>query len=311
MSNKIGIRAWIDFAFKKIFGKPGNEICLISLLNSILDLPHPIESVQFLNPFSMKEFQEDKLICVDVKATDTHGRIFVVEVQIAPTTSFTKRALYYASKTYSDQLISGQGYKDLKATYAVCILTQSIWIDERLHHHFRMTEKNTGEMLRDGIEIHTIELSKYNSGSESLSTASVLEQWCYWIKNSHEHSEEELQALLPGLAFLQATQELREINEVSEEKHMYDSREKGYLDWQSSLVDAREEGLEVGIEKGREEGREEGREKGREEGEVKLIRTLQAILKTSISEDSEFQGKTLAELQAITASLRDQILKRS
>jgi len=36
MSMKIGIRAWIDFAFRKIFGKPGNEICLISLLNAVL-----------------------------------------------------------------------------------------------------------------------------------------------------------------------------------------------------------------------------------------------------------------------------------
>ena len=39
---------------------------------------------------------------------------------------------------------------------------------------------------------------------------------------------------------------------------MYDSREKGYLDWQSSIVDAREE--------------------GREKGEIKMIRTLQEIL---------------------------------
>ena len=66
MSNQIGIRAWIDFAFKKIFGKPGNEICLISLLNSVLDLPKPVESVEFLNPFSLKEFEDAKLICVDV-----------------------------------------------------------------------------------------------------------------------------------------------------------------------------------------------------------------------------------------------------
>ncbi len=84
---------------------------------------------------------------------------------------------------------------------------------------------------------------------------------------------------------------------------MYDSREKGYLDWQSSIVDAREEGLEI--------GREEGLEKGREEGEIKLIRTLQVILNLPTSEDSDFEAKSLVELQAITAALRDQILKRS
>ena len=37
MSMKIGIRAWIDFAFRKIFGKPGNEICVISLLNGNIE----------------------------------------------------------------------------------------------------------------------------------------------------------------------------------------------------------------------------------------------------------------------------------
>lgn len=151
----------------------------------------------------------------------------------------------------------------------------------------------------DSIEIHTVELGKYKGTQESLRTASVLEQWCYWIIHSHEHSEDELRELLPGLEFLHATRELRKIQEITEEKQMYDSREKGHLDWQSSIVDAREE------------GREEGLEKGQEQGEIKLIRTLQEILNLPTSDDNEFEGKTLADLQAITASLRDQILKRS
>jgi flagellar biosynthesis/type III secretory pathway protein FliH len=170
-----------------------------------------------------------------------------------------------------------------------------------------MTEKESGAVLLDSIEIHTVELGKYKGTLESLRTASVLEQWCYWIIHSHEHSEEELRELLPGLEFLHATQELRKIQEITEEKQMYDSREKGYLDWQSSIADAREEGLEKGLEK----GREEGLEKGREEGEIKLIRTLQDILNISLSDEAAFQGKSLLELQAITASLREQIRKRT
>ncbi|MFN7873940.1 MAG: PD-(D/E)XK nuclease family transposase, partial [Pirellula sp.] len=185
------------------------------------------------------------------------------------------------------------------ATYAVCLLTGSIWTDDRLHHHFRMTEKESGAVLLDSIEIHTVELGKHKGTKESLRTASVLEQWCYWIIHSHEHSEDELRELLPGLEFLHATRELRKIQEITEEKQMYDSREKGHLDWQSSIIDAREE------------GREEGLEKGREEGEIKLIKTLREILNISPSDDSQFEGKSLMELQAITASLRDQILKRS
>ncbi|MCE3019115.1 MAG: PD-(D/E)XK nuclease family transposase [Pirellula sp.] len=57
-----------------------------------------------------KDFQDDKLICVDVKATDRAGRVFIVEVQIVVHPSFAKRAAYYACKGYSDQLQTGQGY---------------------------------------------------------------------------------------------------------------------------------------------------------------------------------------------------------
>jgi len=56
MSMKIGIRAWIDFAFRKIFGNPGNGICLISPLNAVLRFPHPVIFVEYLNPFGIKDF---------------------------------------------------------------------------------------------------------------------------------------------------------------------------------------------------------------------------------------------------------------
>ncbi len=302
-TNRIGIRAWIDFAFKKIFGKLGNEVCLISLLNAILDLPKPVESVEFLNPFSLKEFEEAKLICVDVKATDTDKRVFIVEVQMVVSASFAKRAVYYAAKAYFDQLASGQGYGKLKSTYAICILMRPIWPDARLHHHFRLVEKESGAILDDAIEIHTLELSKYNKPVGLLSEASVLQQWCYWIKYSHEHTEDELCALLPGLAFLHATQELKEIQDVTEERQMYDSREKAVRDLESGLLDARDEGLEKGLEKGREEGREEG--------EIKLIRTLQEIVGDPIVDESELKTRSLEQLRLLAADLRNRVLRRS
>lgn len=135
-----------------------------------------------------------------------------------------------------------------------------------------------------------------------MSQTNVLEQWCYWIKYSHEHTEEELQALLPGLPFWQATRELNAIRKLTEEKQMYDSREKAALDLESGLIDAKEEGIELGLVKGREEGREEG--------EVKLIRTLQEILGGPVSDEAEFESHTLEQLQAIAVELRSRILQR-
>jgi predicted transposase/invertase (TIGR01784 family) len=291
MSTKIGIRAWIDFAFRKIFGKPGNEICLISLLNAVLQLPDSIVSVEYLNPFSYKEFETDKLVCVDVKATDQIGRMFVIEVQIVIQPSFAKRAVYYACEAYTDQLCESQGYSDLKATYSICLLMRNLWDDQQLHHQFQLVERSSGMVLRDSIEIHTVELAKYNGNADEVRSASELEQWAYWIKNANRHSVEELQSLLPSLEFLRATGELNSIREITEEKQMYDAREKASLDIQSNLVDARQE------------GRVQGEAIGR-------IKTYQELLGDRVSTDEELSPMSMEELNTTIADLQAKLRER-
>lgn len=81
--------------------------------------PHPVVSVEYLNPFGYQDFETDKLVCVDVKATDDLGRVFIIEIQIVVQSSFAKRAVFYACEAYADQLRAGQGYSDLKATYSI------------------------------------------------------------------------------------------------------------------------------------------------------------------------------------------------
>ena len=52
-------------------------------LNAILadDLVAPISEVEILNPYNDKEFLDDKLSVVDVKAKDSGGRLYQIEIQ--------------------------------------------------------------------------------------------------------------------------------------------------------------------------------------------------------------------------------------
>jgi predicted transposase/invertase (TIGR01784 family) len=311
MSKKIGVFPWVDFAFRKIFAKPGNEECLIGLLNAILGLPTPVERVQYLNPFSVQEYFDDKQVCVDVKATDSTGRVFVVEIQLVIHESFAKRAAFYACSAYTDQLEKGNPYEQLNATYCVCLLMRKLWDDPQVHHHFRFAEKSTGQLLKDSIEIHTVELSKYNN--KSLDNATSFEQWCYWMKNADKHSAEELRRLLPDTAFWRATEELSEIKQITEEKEMYDSREKAIRDQESHLIESlskgRKQGLRKGLKRGLEKGLKQGREEGREEGarigiEVGFIQSLQEILGIEVQSQQELTQKSLPELIALKESLQ-------
>jgi predicted transposase/invertase (TIGR01784 family) len=303
MSKKIGVYPWVDFAFRKIFGKPGNEVCLIGLLNAILDLPSPIERVQFLNPFSVQEYFDDKQVCVDVKATDSTGRVFVVEIQLMIHESFAKRAAFYACSAFTDQLEKGQSYEQLNATYCVCLLMRKPWNDHQLHHHFRFAEKSTGQLLEDTIEIHTVELSKYNS--VDLEKATGLEQWCYWMKNAEKHSAEELRSLLPNVALSRATDELIEIKQITEEKEMYDSREKAIRDQESHLIESLSKGRKQGLKKGLQKGLQKGRKEGAMIGiEIGFIQAIQEILGLEVQTQQELDKKTLQELIALKESLQ-------
>ena len=91
----IGIRPINDFAFKKTFGSPGNNLALISLLNAILELPQPIIQVTIENPYQIQDFQDDKLSILDIKATDQTGAIYGIEMQLSICSSLIQRIVFY------------------------------------------------------------------------------------------------------------------------------------------------------------------------------------------------------------------------
>ena len=66
----------IDCVFKALLGSDDNRNLLVHFLNAVLakELKAPVDDVEILNPYNEKEFPDDKLSIVDVKAKDTEGR---------------------------------------------------------------------------------------------------------------------------------------------------------------------------------------------------------------------------------------------
>jgi hypothetical protein len=173
---------------------------------------------------------------------------------------------------------------------------RNLWEDSQLHHQYRLVERTTGGLIEDSIEIHTIELSKYNGSAESVQSGTELQKWCYWIKNADRHTEEELRELLPGLEFLQATSELSGIQAITEEKEMYDSREKALLDYESNLIDARQE------------GRQEGELIGMEIGRIQL---LQELLELPLQNRKELAAMPSEEIVGLRKTLQSKLRDRN
>ena len=113
-----------DIAFRKIFGNENRKESLISFLNAILDFHgnQRIEKVTILNPYQLPKLKGGKVTIIDVKATDQTGRTFIIEMQVADIDGFEKRVLYYASKSYSDQIKRGDFYRKLEPVIFIGIL---------------------------------------------------------------------------------------------------------------------------------------------------------------------------------------------
>ena len=70
----------VDIAFKKIFGVEENKDLLISLLNSIVGEEDQVADVTLLNPYNPKNFKNDKLSILDIKAQGVTGKRFNIEI---------------------------------------------------------------------------------------------------------------------------------------------------------------------------------------------------------------------------------------
>jgi flagellar biosynthesis/type III secretory pathway protein FliH len=90
------------------------------------------------------------------------------------------------------------------------------------------------------------------------------------------------------------------IREITEEKQMYDAREKASLDIQSNLIDARQE------------GRQEGIEIGEQRGKLKAsIQIYEGLLGESVTSDSELNNQTIESLESLVTQLQKRLRNRT
>jgi predicted transposase/invertase (TIGR01784 family) len=209
--------------------------------------------------------------------------------------------------------VSRQGAKIAKAKLTKAKLTKAKLTKDRtkrgkvcgiiglakVHHAFRLVDQDSGRLLGETLEIHTLELGWYNLQESELGTASLLDRWLYWLLHAHQYDAQTLGSLFSQPEFQKATDSIDRIAKKTEDKAMYDTREKAIRDQQWILNAARREGLE------------EGEIKGREEGEIKLIQTLQEILGGPVSDAAVFQDRSLEQLRAMTEELRKKIQRRT
>ncbi|OON93848.1 MAG: hypothetical protein ATN31_05230 [Candidatus Epulonipiscioides saccharophilum] len=243
------LRPTMDFIFKEIFGDEKNKDLLIDFLNAVLKYKTPIINLECLN--TVKEYIEDKHSILDINVILSNGVKVNVEIHIRDKYDIRKRSLYYWGKNYSVDLKQGEWISDLTGAVCINILTTKIFDDEHIHHKFTLYDEEhkinyekQNEILE---ELHFIELSKLDFRNiNKTNDSQELINWLIFIDNPDLAKTKEL-----GSTIDKALDVLTELSEDEIMRNTYFARFRMFLEENSALNKARQEGIKEGIKEGK------------------------------------------------------------
>ena len=217
------INPMVDYVFKILLGSEQNKPVLLSFLNAILHRTGEARIVELtlLNPYNDKELADDKLTIVDVKARDSSGHVFQVEVQLIAYRSLPERMLYTWTQLYGKQLLTGQDFAALKPVTSIWLVKETVFEHVVAYaHQARMQDPVSGIVLDELSAIHILEVGKW---ARQGVVADLRDEW---LKFFWEGGMTELETLSETLSpeFIQAVEALRPIREREADYWRYQAR---------------------------------------------------------------------------------------
>ena len=271
-----------DFAFKRIFGNEQHKEILISFINSVLDLSgeRQVVEVELANPYQVPRLEQFKETILDINATCQSGRKFIVEMQVERQRLFHKRALYYSSKAYVEQLTSGVDYPELKPVYFIGVLNFNFTDNSSYLSRHLILDTETREQRISDFEFCFIELPKFAKHESELQ--SIVDKWIFFLKylGSRSGEDKDFARIFAEEPLLLQALEIARYHSLSrDEMSVYEAQEERR---RSDAETARTYKLDR-----QEEVREEGRAEGLVEGEqIGLQKGVKALAKHGLTADA-------------------------
>ena len=296
----------IDCVFKALLGAERNRRLLIHFLNAILagELAAPLTEVEILNPYNEREFLDDKLSIVDVKARDSSGRLYQIEIQLLNIPDLPARILYGWADLYSAQLQDGDGYDQLKPTYSIWLLGQTLrpQVTDAVHR-FRLRDDQGRSLVNHG-GIWLLELSKCRIAAVETEQ----DRWLKFFIEGERLDAERLPAWMQTEEMRQAMSTLKAFSEKERAYHAYQARQN-YLRQQKS-IENHLNALQAEIERMRaaEEQARAAEEQARAAEEQARAAEEQARAAEEQARTAEEQART-AEEQARAAETQERMEK--
>jgi len=299
-----------DWGFKRLFGTEMNKDILIGLLNRLLPEENILD-VTYLNTEvilpvgrnrnARKLFDIRKGV-VDVYCKCQDDRRIIVEMQNWAKPAFVDRAIVYAAAAILENYtITRSRRYDVKKTYFIAITGTSVFPDMG-HAPVKIglcdLDAVKTVQLSKKVLLMFVELPKFAECTEQLdSDSSFLDEFSVTMKTMGR-SEEKPETLKDDLIermYLAADT----LHYDKKDTDQYNSSIMTELEYQATLEDYFNDGMEKGMEKGKAEGLAEGMEKGMAEEKRAMARTLLSMGVLTIAQISKATGLSAGEIKAL------------
>ena len=192
-----------DYGFKKLFA---DVDLLLAFINVVLAGADRVTEVVHVSTEVIGDGVATRTVIYDLRCRTADGRTIIVEVQRLPQPYFKERTLYYAMRSFAEQVRPGAEVYELRPVYVVVLLdydlpgapgplaaeapaviraTGASGYDGFLHR-FRLSSE-TGELFSDVLQLYFLELNKLSVATEAIderpTTMDLLEQWGHVLSN--------------------------------------------------------------------------------------------------------------------------------
>ncbi len=235
-----------DFVFKLLFGsdnKKSKEL-LIHFLNDLFQVPEgqSFSNVHLQNPHLDKQHLTDKASILDIRSHIPGVGVINIEMQIENQYNMDKRTLFYCAKIITQQLNEADNYKKLRKITTINLLDYNYFDNTYYHSIYHLTEKKTGILYPDILQLHFIEMKKFKKllQEDKIDKNDRLAKWIEFISNEDDSTWEILAFRDPIIK--KAVEQLEIISQNSENRWNYEIRQKALKDITTMKEGAREEG---------------------------------------------------------------------
>ena len=292
--NKKPFNSLNDYFVRYFFTDKGGEKVLLDFINAVMISANmkTFKAVEILNPFNLKKNYSDKETIVDVKCITKNGTIVIIEVQLSGNSRFPERILYYWASNYSKLLRKGEGYEDLTPVISINLLNFNLnKKDSNVHSCYMIYDTKNKRLLTDHLQIHIIELKKFNFKNNSLS-----KDLNYWLGFFTTKNMEEYMSDIVKEKPIMEEAHKRYNNFIRSRLMMseYEKKEIYQYDKQIMLKDERREGIKEGMKKGKLEGLKEGRIAG----QISMAKSMKKD-GADINLISKYTGLTIDEIKKL------------